>query len=399
MKPLEGIKVIDLTHMLAGPHAGMVLADLGAEVIKIEPLHTGEMTRSLLSKDSNYSFKGFGAYFLTLNRNKKSVAIDLKNKNGLKVFYDLVTKADVVINNFSAGVIKKLKIDYFHLSKINPSIITCSITGFGESGPNHQRPAYDNIIQGFSGGMSITGKDSSNTVRSGIPIADLGGGLYGVIGILSSLIAREKIGKGQHIDISLLDVQISLLTYMITMHTLSGLDPTPIGNAHFAHVPFNSFTTKDGFIVIAVITNEFWNSLKDVVCIEKFNNTKFDDPMGRLRNQKFIEALLNKRLKVETTDYWLKKLQEARVPCGPINSFSKAISDEQVLYRKMIVEVNHPDGGKVKMPGNPVKMSMTNEDFFSPPPRLGQHTSETLRSWCNYNKTKIKDLIKKKIIT
>ena len=169
MKPLEGIKVIDLTHMLAGPHAGMVLADLGAEVIKIEPLYTGEMTRSLLSKDSNYSFKGFGAYFLTLNRNKKSVAIDLKNKNGLKVFYDLVTKADVVINNFSAGVIKKLKIDYFHLSKINPSIITCSITGFGESGPNHQRPAYDNIIQGFSGGMSITGKDSSNTVRSGIP--------------------------------------------------------------------------------------------------------------------------------------------------------------------------------------------------------------------------------------
>ena len=136
-----------------------------------------------------------------------------------------------------------------------------------------------------------------------------------------------------------------------------------------------------------------------VVCIEKFNNTKFDDPMGRLRNQKFIEALLNKRLKVETTDYWLKKLQEARVPCGPINSFSKAISDEQVLYRKMIVEVNHPDGGKVKMPGNPVKMSMTNEDFFSPPPRLGQHTSETLISWCNYNKTKIKDLIKKKIIS
>jgi crotonobetainyl-CoA:carnitine CoA-transferase CaiB-like acyl-CoA transferase len=399
MKPLEGIKVIDLTHMLAGPHAGMVLADLGAEVIKIEPLHTGEMTRSLLSKDSNYSFKGFGAYFLTLNRNKKSVAIDLKNKNGLKVFYDLVTKADVVINNFSAGVIKKLKIDYFHLSKINPSIITCSITGFGESGPNHQRPAYDNIIQGFSGGMSITGKDSSNTVRAGIPIADLGGGLYGVIGILSSLIAREKMGKGQHIDISLLDVQISLLSYMITMHTLSGLDPTPIGNAHFVHVPFNSFTTKDGYIVIAVITNEFWQSLREVVCIKKFYNHEFDDPMGRLRKQKVIEDLLNEKLKTNTTDYWLEKLQKARVPCGPINSFSKAISDEQVLYRKMIVEVNHPDGGKVKMPGNPIKMSMTNENSFSPPPHLGQHTSETLRSWCNYNKTKIKDLIKKKIIT
>tara|TARA_B100001245_G_C22876083_1_gene421307 strand:+ start:213 stop:1412 length:1200 start_codon:yes stop_codon:yes gene_type:complete len=399
MKPLEGIKVIDLTHMLAGPHAGMVLADLGAEVIKIEPLHTGEMTRSLLSNDSNYSFKGFGSYFLTLNRNKKSVAIDLKNKEGLKIFYDLVTKADIVINNFSAGVIKKLKIDYSYLSKINPSIITCSITGFGETGPSHQRPAYDNIIQAFSGGMSITGKDSSNLVRAGIPIADLSGGLYGVIGILSSLIAKEKIGKGQHIDISLLDVQISLLTYMVTMHTLSGLEPKPIGNAHFVHVPFNSFTTKDGFIVIAVITNEFWVSLKKVVCIEALEDHKFDEPIGRLKNQKFIEDLLNKKLTANTTKFWLEKLQEARVPCSPINSFSKAISDEQILYRNMIVEVKHPDGGKVRMPGNPVKMSMTDEESFSPPPHLGQHTSETLISWCNYNKTEIRNLIKKKIIS
>ena len=399
MKPLEGIKVIDLTHMLAGPHAGMVLADLGAEVIKIEPLHTGEMTRSLLSNDSNYSFKGFGSYFLTLNRNKKSVAIDLKNKEGLKIFYDLVTKADIVINNFSAGVIKKLKIDYSYLSKINPSIITCSITGFGETGPSHQRPAYDNIIQAFSGGMSITGKDSSNLVRAGIPIADLSGGLYGVIGILSSLIAKEKIGKGQHIDISLLDVQISLLTYMVTMHTLSGLEPKPIGNAHFVHVPFNSFTTKDGFIVIAVITNEFWVSLKKVVCIEALEDHKFDEPIGRLKNQKFIEDLLNKKLTANTTKFWLEKLQEARVPCSPINSFSKAISDEQILYRNMIVEVKHPDGGKVRMPGNPVKMSRTDEESFSPPPHLGQHTSETLISWCNYNKTEIRNLIKKKIIS
>lgn len=399
MKPLEGIKIIDLTHMLAGPHAGMVLADLGAEVIKIEPLHTGEMTRSLLANDPNYSFKGFGSYFLTLNRNKKSVAIDLKKKDGLKVFYDLVTETDVVINNFSAGVIRKLEIDYDHLSKINPLVITCSITGFGESGPNHSRPAYDNIIQAYSGGMSITGKDSSYPVRAGIPIADLGGGLYGVIGILSSLIARDKTGKGQHIDISLLDVQIALLTYMITMHALSGLDPEPIGNAHFVHVPFNSFTTKDGFIVIAVITNEFWKSLKDVVDVKEFNNVKFDEPIGRLENQQIIEDLLNKKLQINTTAYWLEKLNEARVPCGPINSFSQAISDEQVLYRGMIIEVNHPDGGKVKMPGNPIKMSVTDEDSFSPPPHLGQHTSDTLISWCNYEETEIQELIKKEVIS
>ena len=298
MKPLEGIRIIDLTHMLAGPYSGMVLADLGAEVVKIEPLYTGEMTRTLLSQDPQYSFKNFGAYFLTLNRNKKSVAIDLKQNEGLKVFYDLVAKSDVVLNNFSAGVVEKLKIDYKNLKKINSKIITCSITGFGETGPHSNRPAYDNIIQAYSGGMSITGTDLNSLVRSGIPIADLGGGLYSVVGILSALLSREKTNKGQHVDISLLDSQISLLTYMITMHTLSGLDPMPIGNAHFVHVPFNSFTTKDGFIVIAVITDEFWNSLLDVVELEVLRNPDFHEPKGRLKNQFFIEEQLNKKLSV-----------------------------------------------------------------------------------------------------
>ncbi len=178
MKPLEGIKVIDLTHMLAGPYAGMVIADLGAEVVKVEPLDTGEMTRGLLAEDPNNSFKGFGAYFLTLNRNKKSVSLDLKNSEGLNVFYDLVKSADVVLNNFSAGVVKKLKIDFEHLSQINPKIITCSITGFGETGNHSSRPAYDQIVQAYSGGMSITGTDASTPTRAGIPIGDLGSGLF-----------------------------------------------------------------------------------------------------------------------------------------------------------------------------------------------------------------------------
>ena len=189
MKPLEGIKVIDLTHMLAGPYAGMVIADLGAEVVKVEPLGTGEMTRGLLAEDPNNSFKGFGAYFLTLNRNKKSASIDLKNKDGLKVFYDLVKKADVVINNFSAGVVAKLKIDFNHLSKVNPKIVTCSITGFGETGSHSSRPAYDQIVQAYSGGMSITGPNASTPTRAGIPIGDLGSGLFSVIGILSALLS------------------------------------------------------------------------------------------------------------------------------------------------------------------------------------------------------------------
>ena len=398
MKPLEGIKVLDLTHMLAGPYAGMVLADLGADVVKVEPLGTGEMTRGLLSDDPNNSFKGFGAYFLTLNRNKKSVSLDLKNAQGLQVFYDLVKSTDVVLNNFSAGVVKKLKIDYDHLSKINPKIITCSITGFGETGKHSSRPAYDQIVQAYSGGMSITGADASTPTRAGIPIGDLGSGLFSVIGMLSALLSREKTGKGQHLDLSLLDVQISLLTYMATMQTLSGVNPEPIGNAHFVHVPYNSFTTKNGFVVIAVITDAFWKELLNIVDVDNLRKEEFQSSTGRLQNQKFIESELNKKLSTETSEHWINALNSAKVPCAPINSFSQALSDEQVIHRNMVVEVEHPDGGIVKMPGNPIKLSYTDEDSFSPPPHLGQHTKETLIEWCNYSESEINELIKKKVI-
>lgn len=384
--------------MLAGPYAGMVLADLGAEVVKVEPLGSGEMTRGLLKNDPNYSFKNFGAYFLTLNRNKKSVSIDLKNKKGLEVFYDLVRSADIVLNNFSAGVVSKLKIDFENLSSINSKIITCSITGFGETGPHSTRPAYDQIVQAYSGGMSITGKDAKSPTRAGIPIGDLGSGLYSVIGILSALYSREKTQKGQHIDLSLLDVQISLLTYMATMQTLSGIDPEPIGNAHFVHVPYNSFTTSDGFVVIAVITDEFWQSLKSVVNVGSFDDSKFDSSIDRLKNQAFIENELNKVLSTQTSDHWIDKLNKAKVPCAPINKFSDALNDEQVKHRNMIVEVEHPDGGFVKMPGNPVKMSYTNEESYSSPPHLGTDTREILKNWSKYGDDDIERLENEKII-
>lgn len=384
--------------MLAGPYAGMVLADLGAEVVKVEPLGSGEMTRGLLKNDPNYSFKNFGAYFLTLNRNKKSVSIDLKNKKGLEVFYDLVRSADVILNNFSAGVVSKLKIDFEKLSSINPKIITCSITGFGETGPHSTRPAYDQIVQAYSGGMSITGKDAKSPTRAGIPIGDLGSGLYSVIGILSALYSREKTQKGQHIDLSLLDVQISLLTYMATMQTLSGIDPEPIGNAHFVHVPYNSFTTSDGYVVIAVITDEFWQSLKSVVNVDSLDDSKFDSSIDRLKNQAFIENELNKVLSTQTSGYWIDKLNKAKVPCAPINKFSDALNDEQVKHRNMIVEVEHPDGGFVKMPGNPVKMSYTNEESYSSPPHLGTNTREILKNWSKYEDDKIESLENEKII-
>ena len=398
MKPLNGIKVIDLTHMLAGPYAGMVIADLGAEVVKVEPLPPGDITRNLLSSDPNYSFKGFGAYHLTLNRNKKSISLDLKSEEGLQTFYDLVQSADVVLNNFSAGVVTKLKIDFESLQKITPRIVRCSITGFGETGPHSSRPAYDQIVQAYGGGMSITGPDANTPTRAGIPIGDLGSGLYGVIGILSALLSREKTNVGQHIDMSLLDVQISLLTYMATMQTLSNIDPEPIGNAHFVHVPYNSFTTANGFVVIAVITDAFWEALLEVVNIDSLKDPKFSKSVDRLKNQEFIESELNKELSTKSSEHWIKALNNAKVPCAPINTFSQALSDEQVIHRNMVVEIEHPDGGKVKMPGNPVKLSYTNEDSYTPPPHLGKDTKQILQDWAGYDKDKIQTLIDMNIV-
>ena len=261
---LAGVRVLDLTHMLSGPYGSMILADLGAETIKVEPCD-GESTRKLLATDPKNSIDGMGCYYITLNRNKKSVDVDLKTPEGLALFKQLVTNVDIVISNFGAGVPERLGIDYESLAQVNPRIISCTVSGFGSDGPGSKRPAFDQVAQAMGGGMSITGPDPENLVRAGIPIGDLGGGMFGVMGILAALYERERSGVGQHVDISMLDCQISMLNYMATMHFLSGDDPYPIGNSHFVHVSYKTLTCSDGFVVIAVITDNFWQNLKEVV--------------------------------------------------------------------------------------------------------------------------------------
>ena len=303
-QPLNGIRLLDLTHMLSGPYGSMILADLGAETIKVEPL-AGEGTRKLLATDPNNSLDGMGAYYITLNRNKKSVAVDLKTKEGLALFKDLVANVDIVISNFGAGVPERLGIDYASLSAVNPRIITCTVSGFGSDGPGSKRPAFDQVAQAMGGGMSITGPDPETMVRAGIPIGDLGGGMFGVMGILAALYERERSGLGQHVDISMLDCQISMLNYMATMHFLSGEDPYPIGNSHFVHVPYNTFSCSDGSIVIAVITDNFWANLKGVVNCAEFDNAKYDTQPGRWEDREMINARLNELLSVNSCAYWL----------------------------------------------------------------------------------------------
>lgn len=380
MKALQGIRILDLTHMLSGPYAGMILADLGAESIKVEPPVTGEGTRRLLEKDADNSLNGFGAYFMTLNRNKKSVSLDLKSEKGLEIFYELVKTADIVLSNFSAGVTQRLKVDYEHLSKINSRIITCTVTGFGETGPAKNRTAFDMVAQAMGGGMSITGQIGNPPTRSGIPIGDLGGGLMGVIGVLAALQARHVTGRGQHVDISMLDAQISLLNYMVTMHFLSGIVPDKLGNGHFVHVPYDTFQCSDGFIIIAIIADNFWVELLKVIPADDLNIEEHTFQPGRLKNKELINKRLNEILSSNTQKYWLEKLQALRIPCAPVNNIEQSLNDEQVLSRNMIVEVAHPLGGSAKMPGNPIKLSETHEDTFSPPPLLGQHNEEVYAS-------------------
>ena len=396
-KPLEGIRVLDLTHMLSGPYAGMILADLGAETIKVEPL-AGEGTRALLAKDPRHSLKGMGAYFLTLNRNKQSVCIDLKSETGLEVFYDLVRKADVVLDNFSAGVPQKLKIDYSHLREINPLIITCSVSGFGQDGPNYQRPAFDQVVQGIGGGMSITGDNAETPTRAGIPIGDLGGGMFAVMGILAAIQARHSKGHGQHVDISMLDCQISMLNYMATMYFLSGENPTPLGNGHFVHVPYNTYRTADGFIIIAVIFDSFWDNLVSVIDVPALRDEKYKTQPARLADKALIDGILNEILITQSTDHWVAKLSAVRVPCAPVNRFSEALADPQVRHRKMVVSIPHPEGGSVEVPGNPIKLSADDEESFSAPPLLGQHTDAVLQRVLGYDAARIAALKTQKTV-
>ena len=382
-KPLEGIRMLDLTHMLSGPYGAMIISDLGADTVKVEPPKTGEGTRRLLEKDPNNSIDGMGAYFFTLNRNKRSVTLDLKSEEGLEQFYELVKAADVVMNNFSAGVTNKLKIDYETLSKVNPRIITCTVTGFGETGPACKRPAFDQIAQALGGGMSITGNNPEDVIRAGIPIGDLGGGMFAVMGILAAINARHTTGRGQHVDISMLDCQLSMMNYMATMHSMSGDIPGPLGNSHFVHVPYNTFKTKTDMIVIACVGDQFWPPLLDLLDDDELRDQRLEFAPARLNEKAYIEERITNVLANHEADYWLERLEATRIPCARVNNVAQAMTDPQITARNMVVELQHPVEGSAHVPGNPIKLSDTDGDTYSPPPLLGAHNDDIMKEWLN----------------
>jgi CoA:oxalate CoA-transferase len=371
---LEGVRVIDLTRMLAGPYATMLLADMGAEVIKVEDPELGDPIRTMGPPFVN----GESAYFLAVNRNKKSVTIDLRGEPGRALFVELVRTADVVVDNFRYGVMQRLGLTAQALHEVKPGLVTCSLSAFGSDGPYRDLPAFDLIVQAMGGGMSITGEPGGRPVRSGIPIGDLGGGLFAALAVCAALVKRLRTGAGEHIDLGLLDVQVSLLTYVAQYYLADGRVPQPIGSAHQSAVPYQAFDTSDGHLVVACFGGEhFWTALCAVLGLPELAS-RYPSNLVRVEKRGEVVAQLEARFRERTTSEWIAELWQAGVPSGPVSSVDMVMADPQVLHRGMVVEASapHPVAGPHRLVGNPVKTG--SPDRFRPAPTLGQHNEEIL---------------------
>jgi crotonobetainyl-CoA:carnitine CoA-transferase CaiB-like acyl-CoA transferase len=391
--PLVGVRVLDISKVLAGPYCSMILGDLGAEIIKVEPLG-GDDTRAW----GPPFVKGESAYYLSINRNKKSICIDLKNPKGRNILLDLSSKSDVFLENLRPGATKDLKIDYEAIRRVNPQIIYCSISGFGQEGPLSQKPGYDIVAYAASGIMDITGYPDQPPVKTGVPIADIGGSLYACIGIISALYGRSVTKKGTYIDISLLDGQLSWLTFQAGIFFATGSQPPKLGSAHPTIAPYQAFKAQDKYFIVAVGTDEQWSRFCSAVGLEQLaKDGRFVTNEARVMNRGALVELVEKHLASEQASFWLKKLEEARVPCGPINSLHDILLHPHTFYRKMVVETCHPKAGKIKTIGMPIKFSNYNFSVNYPPPSKGEHSAQILRDM-GYPQSEIDILFREKVI-
>jgi len=392
--PLSGIRILDLSLIMAGPYCTLILGDLGAEVIKVEKPGEGEGARGM----PPHFFEGESAYFIAMNRNKKSITLDLKSEKGKEIFYGLAKKSDVVLDNFRPGVVKKLGIDFDSLKKINPRIICCSISGYGQTGPFRDRPAFDLVIQARGGIMSYTGEPGQMPVRMGAPMGDLTGGLFAAQGILAALFQRERTGRGQSIDISLVDCQTSLLTYRGQYYLIAGEVAEAVGSGHVSAHPIKAFHTKTFDIVIDANTENIFADLCGAIgAPDMCKDSRFCTRPKRLENKKELYEILEKVFLEKTGEEWLELL-EKKIPIAPINTIAKALSDPQTLHRNMVVEIDYEKGKGLKLLGNPIKMSEIDQEVFKRPPRLGEQTEEILSALLKYSHVQIKELRQQKII-
>ncbi len=388
--PLAGVKVLDLTRILAGPYCSMTLRDLGAEVIKIERPDGGDTARG------NGPFVGeLSTYFLSVNRGKKSVTLNLAAERGRDILIDLAKRSDVLVENYVPGNMKRFGLDYEVLSRHNPRLVYCSISGFGQTGPYAARPALDVVVQGMGGVMSITGEPGGPPVRPGASMGDIVAGLYAAIGILSALFERVISGKGQYIDIGMLDCQVAIMENALSRYFGSGDVPGPLGTRHPVFTPFQAFETSDGWIVVAIIggVTDQW----PLFCATIGHLELIDDPRystGGLRTQHYeeLEPVLREALKRRTAEEWVAAFGQVDIACGPVNSVDQVASDPQIAEREMIVQVPYDHGGPVKLINTPVKLSRSPGMVDTLSATLGEHTDEVLGGTLGLTKEKIATL-------
>ncbi len=383
MMPLSGVRVLDLGRHLAGPTCAQFLGDLGADVIKIENPQRGEDGRAAgppFFDESGPAEAGESAFFLSANRNKRSLAMEIKGPEGQALFRRLAATADVVVENFRPGVMDALGIGYDAIAATNPRIIYASLSGFGADGPAASRPGLDNIIQGFSGLMSVTGFEGGEPVRVGIPVADLFTGLIGAYGVLAALMARERTGRGQRVETSLLESMVGMLGFQAVRYLNGAGVPPPAGNHHPINAPYGAYRTKDGWVILGATGDKRWNAFCAVVgAPEWLTDPRFRTNGGRFAHNAELSELINAKLQAHTSDEWEEILNAQGIPCGPIYDMEQSLEHPQVQHREMVVERSHPTMGSVRLLGLPVKLSATPGAIHRSPPLFAQHTDEILR--------------------
>ena len=395
MKALEGVRVLDLTRALAGPFCTLMLGDYGADVIKIELPGAGDDTRHwgppFIGEES--------AYFLSINRNKRSLTLNFKEEQAREIFLKLVAQSDVVVENFTPGVMGRLGLEYETVKQANPNIIYCSISGFGQDGPYQSRPAYDQIMQGISGLMSITGELGGEPQKVGVAVTDIGSGMWAAFAVMSALHHRNQHGEGQYIDISMLDAQIAWLTYQAAYYFAYDRPPQRLGAAHPTLVPYQAFMCQDGkYLNVAVGSERLWDRFCQAVKREDLKDRpEFATNGVRVENRATLVPLLQEYFLTRAADDWVADLQQHNVPAGPINDLADVFSDPQVLHREMLLEMPHPTLGAIKQTGLPIKFSLTPGGLDRPPPLLGEHNGQILKD-LGYSDAQIAEMAEKSVI-
>jgi len=373
---LDGIRVLDLTRALAGPYCTLMLGDHGADVIKVEMPGTGDETREWAPP----SIKGISAYYLAINRNKRSVTVDLKNADGKRVLERLIERCDVVVENFSPGTLARLGFTDERVRAINPRAILCHISGFGQDGPGRAWPAYDLIVQGMGGIMSLTGEPGGDPVMVGVPQADMVSGMFAAFAIAAALRARERNGEGQVIDATMIGGQVAMLSRQAARYFADGTVPRPEGNVHASIVPYQTFRASDGHVNVGVANNTLFERFCRALDLDELlEDDRFTDNPKRVAHRREIVPIIERKIRTLTKAEIVRRLREANVPVGPINTLGEVFTDPVVRHLGLIAEVDHPTAGRVKAPGIPVRLSGTPPSVRRHPPELGEHTDEILR--------------------